>query len=474
LTSVQCLRRLKGLEPTNPCPVSQFCNPSASFSASLTSFSTETASAEAPELIDKRAKKYATALRKQLSGWVKSLGAVDLLVGIPCYNNEDTIAHVVSMAAEGLNKYYGDMKTAILVSDGGSLDDTREEALAATVPKGTRRQVSIYRGVPGKGTSFRAVFETAVLTKAKACVVVDSDLRSITPEWIKCLAGPVMSGKADYITPYYLRHKNDGTITNNIVYPMTRALYGLDVRQPIGGDFGFSGKIAEFYIDEDVWQTDIARFGIDVWMTTSAINQGFRIAQTYLGVKIHDAKDPGIDLGGMFREVISTLFYLMGRYRHNWIKVKKSREVEIFKELENGLEPEPVSVNFEKLDTEFLEGYEQFSPLYDHVLDSENFSLLKEKVSMLRNTGIIDFPAELWAKILYNFGVIYQLWTRNRRRLVSFLTPLYFGRAAAICREMADMTSRDAEKVIVKQAEVFEKTKPYLLKKMEQWQILGL
>jgi hypothetical protein len=254
---------------------------------------------------------------------------------------------------------------------------------------------------------------------------------------------------------------------------MTRALYGLNIRQPIGGDFGFSGKIAEFYIDEDVWLTDIARFGIDVWMTTSAINQGFRIAQTYLGAKIHDAKDPGTDLGGMFREVISTLFYLMGRYRHNWVKITHSRDVEMFREIENGLEPEPVSVNFEKLLSEFIDGFEQFSPLYDHVLDSESFNLLKEKVSASQRNGKIDFPAELWAKVLYNFAVIYQLWTRNRRRLVSFLTPLYFGRAAAICRQMADMNSREAENVILEQAETFEKKKPFLLQKMEQWQTFG-
>jgi glucosylglycerate synthase len=30
----------------------------------------------------------------------------------------------------------------------------------------------------------------------------------------------------DLVTPYYHRHKYDGTITNNIVYPLTRSHYG--------------------------------------------------------------------------------------------------------------------------------------------------------------------------------------------------------------------------------------------------------
>ncbi len=47
-----------------------------------------------------------------------------------------------------------------------------------------------------------------------------------------------------HIAPYYHRHKYDGTITNGIIYPMTRTLYGKSVRQPIGGEFGFSGRLA--------------------------------------------------------------------------------------------------------------------------------------------------------------------------------------------------------------------------------------
>ena len=77
---------------------------------------------------------------------------------------------------------------------------------------------------------------------------MDSDLRSITPEWIELLLGPVLEHGFDYVAPLYLRHKYDGTITNSIVYPLTRSLYGREVRQPIGGEFGFSGRLASHYL----------------------------------------------------------------------------------------------------------------------------------------------------------------------------------------------------------------------------------
>jgi hypothetical protein len=135
----------------------------------------------------------------------------------------------------------------------------------------------------------------------KACACFDSDLLSITGEWVKFLVDPVIKG-SDYVAPYYCRDKYDGTITNNICYPLTRALYGIRVRQPIGGDFGFSGKLAAFYAHQEAWETDVAKFGIDIWMTTTAINEGYKICQAYMGTKEHEAKDPA-RLGPMFVQV---------------------------------------------------------------------------------------------------------------------------------------------------------------------------
>ncbi len=157
---------------------------------------------------------------------------------------------------------------------------------------------------------------------------MDADLRSITPEWIELLIKPVLEEGYDYVAPYYMRHKYDGTITNTIVYPLTRALYGKRIRQPIGGDFGFSGRLASFYLDKDVWESDVARFGIDIWMTTTAVANGFKICQAFLGAKIHDAKDPGADLSAMLHQVVGSVFDLMEEYapdlaRHQGIGARR-------------------------------------------------------------------------------------------------------------------------------------------------------
>lgn len=415
-------------------------------------------------------KKYGSAIRENVHMWVDKIKSVDILVGIPCYNTEDTLGFVIEQVGKGLAQQFPKYKSAIFASDGGSLDDTREHAYEASIPENIQRRVTIYRGLPGKGTSFRAVFELALILKAKAIAVFDADLRSITPEWIKLMLEPIINNSAGFVAPYYRRHKFDGTITNQIVYPMTRALYGVDVRQPIGGDFGFSPELAAFYVKEDVWETDVARFGIDVWMTTCAINEGFKVVQTYLGTKIHNAKDPATDLGPMFRQVVSTLFYLMGKYESNWERNNPFRAIQINNKKEEEPELEPVSVSLENLHDEFVEGFKHFRPMYQEILDDEIMGRLDKIHESWSNGKEEVFDSDLWSKILYDFAYVYQLWQRNKRRLVDIVTPLYFGRTRSYCQQVMEMDSYEAEEVVQEQARIFEQNKPYLLKRFSLWE----
>ena len=178
-------------------------------------------------------------------------------------------------------------------------------------------------GVGGKGAALRTIFEIAAALEVQALVVVDSDLRSIVPEWIELLAGPILKGGYDFVAPLYARYKYDGTITNTVTYPLTRALYGHRIRQPIGGDFGVSGDLVRHYLELDDWTDDISKFGIDIWMTTSALTGGFAVCQARLGAKVHDPKDPGSDLGPMFRQVVGTILRLAAAHPDAWLDVAR-------------------------------------------------------------------------------------------------------------------------------------------------------
>ena len=409
---------------------------------------------------------YETALRDDARRRVIAIGQADILVGIPSYNNAATIGHVVRMAAEGMVKYFPDMKPVLINSDGGSSDGTRQVVLNTPVPPGVEVIATEYQGIPGKGSAFRAIFEAAKALGVKVCVVVDSDLRSIAPEWIELLAGPIVKEGYGYVTPFYIRDKYDGTITNNICYPMTRMLYGLDIRQPIGGDFGFSAELLDHYLGKDVWETDVARFGIDIWMTTTAINAGVRICQAHLGVKIHEAKDPAVALGPMFRQVVGTLFGMMAKHEARWKRVTSSRPVPIYGEPKE-MEPEPVPVSLSAMIGKLRAGREEWGAVWDRVLSAENRAVLE--AILAQPDDAYRFTAAQWAPMVFDFAVAYNKGGLDKDAVIDSMTPLYYGRTAGLVVESESMDSATFEREVIQaQARTFEELKPYLIKRWDR------
>jgi len=404
---------------------------------------------------------YDTALRTYTAKRLEEIDSADIIIGIPCYNNEKTIAHVIQMTSHGIAKHYRDKRSVILIADGGSTDDTREVAREFEIKPWQEKIVSIYRGPAGKGTALRSVFEAVKRLQVKACAVVDSDLRSITPDWIKYLLDPVLDQGYQFVAPVYIRHKYDGTITNNIVYNLTRALYGKRIRQPIGGDFALSQDVAHFYSEQDVWNTDVAHYGIDIWMTTNAITQGFRVCQSNLGVKIHDAKDPGQHLGPMFRQVIYTTFSLMERFERAWRDVRGSVPVETFG-YQGSSDPEPVKVDLEGMVQLFKTGFQHFSSLWKDLFCKDCFQGIE--AAMQHETRNFQFPTELWTQILYELAATFHSWNVNRYKLIELATPLYYARIASFIIQSRDLSSREAEYLVEEQAEIFEAHKDYLVK----------
>ena len=410
-------------------------------------------------------------LRPEVEQQLDRVAAADIVVGVPSYNNADTVGHVVSAVSAGLAKYYGDRACVIVNSDGGSTDGTPEVVRTAEhgavllVAERTRplhRLTTSYVGVPGKGSALRTVFRVAERLGARACAVVDADLRSISPEWVHLLVEPVLRAGADFVAPLYARHKYDGTITNSIVYPLTRALYGQRVRQPIGGDFGFSGALAAHYLRTGgSWETDVARFGIDIWMTTRAIADGFAVAQAYLGAKIHNTKDPGADLTAMFTQVVGTVITLMTEYRTTWGAVQGSRDVPTYG-FRYAVGVEPVAVNVERMEGMFRRGAADLMPVWERMLSADTCAALARAAA----GGPVDIPPELWVRAVCEAAASHHAGVLPRAHLLQAMIPLYLGRTAAFVAATDHADAAAVEAGIERLGELYEAHKPYLI---ERW-----
>jgi hypothetical protein len=240
---------------------------------------------------------------------------------------------------------------------------------------------------------------------------------------------------------------------------MTRALYGKRVRQPIGGDFGFSGRLAKFYLSKDVWQTDIARYGIDIWMTTEAIANDFKVAQSFLGAKIHDPKDPSADLSAMLAQVTGSAFGLMETYKDVWKGVRSSESVPTFGfHYTVGLEQ--VNVNVERMLAVFRRGLKDLREIWLEVLGAGDLSEVESLGA--RSGRDFRFPIQLWTRVVYDYALAYHKRKLPHGHLLKSLTPLYLGKTASFVMEAKDMGQDEAEEEIEKLCLEFESSKEHL------------
>ena len=445
-----------------------------------------------------------TVLTPAIRAEIARLERADIMVGIPSFKNAATIGYVVRAAQAGLVQYFPDLRPVVVNSDAGSPDGTGRVVVETEPPDYVERillvrptnklaRVSLtypeVHGSGGKGAALHTIFEIAAALEVQALVVVDSDLRSILPEWIELLAGPILKGGYDFVAPLYSRHKHDGTITNTVTYPLTRALYGLRIRQPIGGDFGVSGDLVRRYLEAPGWTPDVSKFGIDIWMTTTALAGGYAICQTRLGAKVHDPKDPGADLGPMFRQVVGTILRLAVANADRWHEVRGSHDVPAYG-FERHATPPPLEINVLRLLSEFHAGSLTMAGTWrgmlapetaadvldlateagavaasirDHLGLDRPGSETATTAAMAEAAASFMFPDDLWARIVYDLIVTARRKPEAVDSRVAALVPVYFGRVASLVVENRDLSTERAEGHVERQAREFERLKPYLL-----------
>jgi hypothetical protein len=455
-----------------------------------------------------------SALTPAIREEVKRLGGADIMVGIPSFRSAATIGHVVRASQAGLVQYFPDLRPLLVNADAGSSDDTQRvvveteppgyvEEILLVHPRNRLTRISLtypaVAEVMGKGAALRTLFEMAAELEVQALVVVDSDLRSIVPEWIELLAGPILKGGYDFVSPLYARHKYDGTITNTLTYPVTRALYGRRIRQPIGGDFGVGADLVRHYLAQESWTPEVSRFGIDIWMTTTALTGGFAVCQSRLGAKIHDPKDPGTDLGPMFRQVVGTMMALARDNAPRWLEITGSHAVPVYG-FERYADPPALEIDTLRLLSQFHAGSltaaetwrKTFTPAHlarVTALAAEAGEIAEAAAHRLgltveRPTGDagtdghiatddlsdavagFHFPDELWARLFYDLLVASSFGDTPEEQLVAAFTPVYFGRVGSHVIENRRLSGEQAEERVERQAREFEAQKPYLV---ERW-----
>ena len=219
-------------------------------------------------------------------------------MGVVSYQDGETIGAVTRALRDGVASRFAGVDSRFILADTGSGDGTAARARDALAGSGQLVEVPVFRstadllevpyhGIPGKARALHAILTAARDLDARACVLFDASVSSVTPEWVEWLARPVLDHGFDFVAPYYHRRPFEGALTKGVVYPLVSALYGVRLRQPAAAEFACSGPLVDHLLADDLWDRDGTQAGIDLWLSISATSGDFRLGEAALGVRAH-------------------------------------------------------------------------------------------------------------------------------------------------------------------------------------------
>ena len=202
---------------------------------------------------------------------------------IPAYNEEATVAKVVSVARK--LSYV----TEVIVVDDGSTDRTVEEAesAGATVISHIMNE--------GKGSAIKTGFKNS---HGDIVAFIDADVSNFTSEKIDKIIRPILEDQTDITKTKFARES--GRVTELTAKPLLGFFFPeLNYEQPLSGQFaGKRSALNKIRFEKD--------YGVDVGIVLDADVHGIKILEVDIGDISHDMS-PLADLNKMANEVVRTI-----------------------------------------------------------------------------------------------------------------------------------------------------------------------
>jgi len=398
-----------------------------------------------------------------------NVGEVDILIGLPTHNNVKTVGSVVHTIQSGILRGFPRERAVIINADGGSRDGTPELVTGVSIDDmrasnlhalRTLHSISTkYASSPRPADAFRTILAAAELLRPKACVVMSPESANIEPEWLSKLLRPIFDDGFDLVTPTYRRHKFEGLLITNLLYPMTRALYGLRIREAYSPEFGFSGRLGSQFLGQNAWNDETEGAGVELRFTLAAIAGKYRICQSFLGDKDRVERH-AVDLVPALRQTAGALFSALEPDFPVWSVVTGSQPAPTTGSDQEVL-LETLRVNRKRLREMFLAGIAELESVFQSILSPSTLAELQR----IAHLGEEEFryPAELWVRTIYEFAASYQKSVISRDHIVQALAPLFRGRMFTFLTENRNASAVGVEKNIEDLCLEFERLKPHLL-----------
>jgi hypothetical protein len=397
--------------------------------------------------------RFDTVLSPEMNYRLEEIGTTDILMAVVTLNPGPSFKSVVEEMVRAIDRFPASTRTTILISDGGSSDDTG--AIAGEIPISIRHEKMFvrYSGPPGKAYALRTVFEIASRLWAKATVVIDPRQRHLSSGDIFLMARPILDKGFDLACPEYRRNPFDAPYVKFLAYPLFRALYGPILKDPAPPDFAFSCKLAKAFFVKKLCESPLAGLSTDLWLTFRSLMEGMRLCPV-----------PVSRWGPDFSEYrVHAFFELMELNPAEWRKIMPPEKGEPAKGF-GSIGIPPVKMEMPGLWQDFMRCFSESRRASSKILTGETLASFENSAGAGEEDFV--FPPDLWARIVVEFALSYHFRDFDREYIRRTLVPFQIARIFSFFKSLGNRSQKEADDMIEEQARAFERQKPYLA---ENW-----
>ena len=409
-----------------------------------------------------------TILPDELLSQLMAVGQLDILVGLPTLNHADTVAASVRAAHVAFDGIFARERTLLLNVDGGSSDGTPEAVRDASLREGetvlasfslrSRHRISApYHGVPGKAGGIQTIFAAADLLQAKAVAVLDPEVTSVTADSLVALLRPVLADAVDFASPAYARHPLDGALVTQLVRPLFRSAYGLRLREPLAGEFACSGRFVARCLELGQWQSEHLRAGIDLWLSTVAAQEPYRVAEVGIGPRqLAPRARPGVS--ALVVQVLDAFFTCLRLDEASWTARGDGFSAVAVYGQPVAIPPPSGTTDAAAEASLFREGVAALEPILARALQPPTLAAVKAAAAS--QPALSD---ELWVTVVGEIAAAHRKAVVSREHLVQAAVPLYLGRVATFHTASAGEPPLRIEQALEELCLRFERSRPELV-----------
>jgi glucosylglycerate synthase len=403
---------------------------------------------------------------------IERAGGADLLVGIFDTDHGGEPGAAVAMvraALADLSAHSSKVTRAVVLSNNGSQSPAAAAPQPDSADSGSQPlTVFSYSLTPtgpaetsGAGVfdAYRSVFAVGGKLGVRACGVIASRVGAVTPQWIYRLVQPALELEFDLVAPRYTRHKMEGLLNSSVLSPLYRALYGEQVQNPLGPDFGVSGKLLQRAMAPASGSVRGVESHPLASIAPTAACGGFRVCESHLGARTQPPTD-WMNLSSLLANVLGPVFLEIERQAPCWQRIRGSNPVPGFGVSES-VSPDDGTVDVHRMIESFQLGTQNLQDIWGLILPP--MSLLELRKLSRLPPDEFRMPDELWVRIVYDFALGHRLRTISRDHLLRSITPLYLGWIASYALEMETAGPVEIDARIERLAKAYEADKPYLV-----------